>query len=338
MCEEIGHPRARARARRLRPAHPRRPEQRRPQAPVRGRGRAPALAPALTESPAMALFALRGATSVESNDSAQILAATTELMQELMARNSLTPDAGAELHLHRDRRPRRRVPGRRGARDRLRGRRAAVRPGDPGARLAAAGHPRPDALPGPRRAHTRRPSTSARRARCAATFRRLGRRAGRRPGTITRWRSSSQSASGASPCIPRRAATPQDAPLVSLASNESPFAPIQAVRDAIAAQLGSLNRYPDPSSTLLRRRLSERYEVPASRIAIGNGSCDILLAAGEALLEPGRGGRVRVAVVLGLSAPGGGVGRPRGDGPARRVTSATTCPRCSRRSPSRRGW
>ncbi len=39
----------------------------------------------------MALFALRGATSVQSNDSEQILAATTELMQELMARNSLTP-------------------------------------------------------------------------------------------------------------------------------------------------------------------------------------------------------------------------------------------------------
>src|SRR6202011_1285918 len=48
-----------------------------------------------------------------------------------------------------------------------------------------------------------------------------------------------------------------------------------------------LNRYPDPSNTILRTRLSERYEVPASRIAVGNGSCDILLAAGEALLEPG---------------------------------------------------
>ena len=27
--------------------------------------------------------------------------------------------------------------------------------------------------------------------------------------------------------------------------------------------------------------------MPAQRIAIGNGSCDILLAAGDALLEPG---------------------------------------------------
>ena len=79
----------------------------------------------------------------------------------------------------------------------------------------------------------------------------------------------------------------QQEPLVRLASNESPFAPLPAVREAIERGLVNLNRYPDPSSSLLRQRLSERYGVPASRIAIGNGSCDILLAAGEALLEPG---------------------------------------------------
>ena len=75
--------------------------------------------------------------------------------------------------------------------------------------------------------------------------------------------------------------------LALLASNETPFPPLGAVKDAIGAAVGRLNRYPDPSNSLLRARLSERYEVPASRIAIGNGSCDILLAAGEALLEPG---------------------------------------------------
>ena len=77
------------------------------------------------------------------------------------------------------------------------------------------------------------------------------------------------------------------APPVRLASNESPFPPLVPVREAIERALETLNRYPDPSNSLLRKRLSERYEVPASRIAIGNGSCDILLAAGEALLEPG---------------------------------------------------
>ena len=75
--------------------------------------------------------------------------------------------------------------------------------------------------------------------------------------------------------------------LVRLASNESPYPPLAEVREAIERALASLNRYPDPSNSLLRRRLSERYGVPESRIAIGNGSCDILLAAGEALLEPG---------------------------------------------------
>ncbi len=76
-------------------------------------------------------------------------------------------------------------------------------------------------------------------------------------------------------------------PLVRLASNESPYPPLPEVLDAIRGVLEGLNRYPDPTNGVLRRRLSERYGVPAERIAIGNGSCDILLAAGEALLEPG---------------------------------------------------
>ncbi|HEY1592176.1 MAG TPA: chorismate mutase [Solirubrobacteraceae bacterium] len=41
----------------------------------------------------MRLFALRGATSVESNTAEQILASTSELMRELMERNELEPEA-----------------------------------------------------------------------------------------------------------------------------------------------------------------------------------------------------------------------------------------------------
>jgi histidinol-phosphate aminotransferase len=72
-----------------------------------------------------------------------------------------------------------------------------------------------------------------------------------------------------------------------LASNESCFEPLTAVVEAAQRALVGSNRYPDPSYSPLRRALSERYGIPASRIALGNGSCDILLAAGEALLEPG---------------------------------------------------
>jgi histidinol-phosphate aminotransferase len=75
--------------------------------------------------------------------------------------------------------------------------------------------------------------------------------------------------------------------LVKLASNETPWGPHPAVVEAVEAQLAHLNRYPDPSATLLRRRLAERCDLPPERIAVGNGSCEILLAAAEAMLEPG---------------------------------------------------
>jgi histidinol-phosphate aminotransferase len=80
-------------------------------------------------------------------------------------------------------------------------------------------------------------------------------------------------------------ALPDDVAL--LASNESPDPPLPAVLEAARAAIGTANRYPDPSNARLRKALSDRYGVPPSRIAIGNGSCDVLLAAGEALLEPG---------------------------------------------------
>src|SRR3954467_11261828 len=78
-----------------------------------------------------------------------------------------------------------------------------------------------------------------------------------------------------------------DGPVAKLASNESPYPPIPAVIEAVTKVLSGVNRYPDPTNAALRRRLSDIHGVPPQRIAIGNGSCDILLAAGEALLDPG---------------------------------------------------
>jgi histidinol-phosphate aminotransferase len=80
-------------------------------------------------------------------------------------------------------------------------------------------------------------------------------------------------------------AMPED--VAMMASNESPDPPLPEVIAAVTAMLGRLNRYPDPSSAALRRALGDRYGVAPARIAVGNGSVDILLAAGEALLEPG---------------------------------------------------
>src|SRR5829696_8529995 len=78
-----------------------------------------------------------------------------------------------------------------------------------------------------------------------------------------------------------------EGPVSLLASNESPYPPIPAVVEAASKALAGANRYPDPTNAALRRKLSDVHGVPANRIAVGNGSCDILLAAGDALLEPG---------------------------------------------------
>jgi histidinol-phosphate aminotransferase len=75
--------------------------------------------------------------------------------------------------------------------------------------------------------------------------------------------------------------------LVKLASNETPFPPHPQVQEAVEAQLRTLNRYPDPDKSRLRTRIAERTGLASGRVAVGNGSCELLLAAGEAMLEPG---------------------------------------------------
>ena len=82
------------------------------------------------------------------------------------------------------------------------------------------------------------------------------------------------------------AAARETASVAMLASNESPFPPVPAVVEAVQRAAAGVNRYPDPGAGALRRALSDRYEYPVSSIAVGNGSCEILLAAAEALLEP----------------------------------------------------
>ena len=89
------------------------------------------------------------------------------------------------------------------------------------------------------------------------------------------------------PVYPAGAGYARRGPLVRLESNESPYPPLPEVVAAANAVLEGINRYPDPNSIVLREALSARYGVPVERIAVGNGSADILLAAGSALLEPG---------------------------------------------------
>ncbi|MFC7401308.1 histidinol-phosphate transaminase [Citricoccus sp. GCM10030269] len=60
-----------------------------------------------------------------------------------------------------------------------------------------------------------------------------------------------------------------------LSSNENPYGPVPAVREAMKA-FADVARYPDPLSTALRERLSEHLGVPAQDIVTGAGSLGAL--------------------------------------------------------------
>ena len=105
------------------------------------------------------------------------------------------------------------------------------------------------------------------------------------------------------------------------------------------ALLSGVNRYPDPTNAQLRARArATATACPPSRIAIGNGSCDILLAAGEALLEPGAElvyAWPSFSVYPHLAAASGARAIA---GPARRRPPPRPRRDGAPRSPPRRGW
>lgn len=89
------------------------------------------------------------------------------------------------------------------------------------------------------------------------------------------------------PVYPQASTYSFGGPLVKMSSNESPFAPHPAVAEAITAAGRNVNRYPDPSGSAFREKLAETYDMAAEQIVLGNGSCEILLAGAQVLLEPG---------------------------------------------------
>ena len=75
--------------------------------------------------------------------------------------------------------------------------------------------------------------------------------------------------------------------VVKLASNEFPLPPFAEVKKAILAAIDDLNRYPDGHSTDLRAALAAHYGVRPAQVAVGAGSCELLLLLGDVLLEKG---------------------------------------------------
>ena len=74
---------------------------------------------------------------------------------------------------------------------------------------------------------------------------------------------------------------------VKLASNESPLPPFDEVKAAIVAALDDLNRYPDGAAIELSAALAAHYGREPEQVIVSNGSCELLMLLGEALLERG---------------------------------------------------
>ncbi|TBN58651.1 aminotransferase class I/II-fold pyridoxal phosphate-dependent enzyme [Glaciihabitans arcticus] len=74
--------------------------------------------------------------------------------------------------------------------------------------------------------------------------------------------------------VPYRQGKPAAADAFKLSSNENPFEPIAAVREALAGS--SINRYPDATATVLRGILADRFGVTAEQIQVGAGSVSVI--------------------------------------------------------------
>ncbi|MCL6467033.1 MAG: histidinol-phosphate transaminase, partial [Ralstonia sp.] len=76
--------------------------------------------------------------------------------------------------------------------------------------------------------------------------------------------------------------------IVKLASNENPLGMPQSAKNAMAAAIDELARYPDANGFSLKAALHAKFGVPETWITLGNGSNDILELAARALVSPGQ--------------------------------------------------
>ena len=72
---------------------------------------------------------------------------------------------------------------------------------------------------------------------------------------------------------------------IKLNTNESPFPPSAKATAAAAEAAKTLNLYSDPTSSRLRKKLSETYNVDIDNVIVGNGSDELLYFAFKAFCD-----------------------------------------------------
>ena len=75
--------------------------------------------------------------------------------------------------------------------------------------------------------------------------------------------------------------------VVKLASNEGPYGPFPAAREAIARATLDLNRYPDGGAWRLRRALAERHDVRFEQVTVCAGADAVVGYVCTSVLDPG---------------------------------------------------
>jgi histidinol-phosphate aminotransferase len=75
--------------------------------------------------------------------------------------------------------------------------------------------------------------------------------------------------------------------VAKLGSNENPYGASPRVLAAIAAAVPGAALYPDSAGDPLREALSHRLGIPADRLALGNGSEDLIAISAHTFLSPG---------------------------------------------------
>ena len=76
------------------------------------------------------------------------------------------------------------------------------------------------------------------------------------------------------------------AEIAELGSNENPLGPSPRALEAMRAALPECFRYPDPRGTTLKSALAEHLGVAMERIALGNGSHELLMLLAQCFADP----------------------------------------------------
>jgi len=87
--------------------------------------------------------------------------------------------------------------------------------------------------------------------------------------------------------VPGRSKVDGIAQPLKLSANENALGSSPKAREAYAAAIQHLHMYPDPGAAIVRKAISERYNLEPERLIFGCGSDEVFQVLNQAYLEPG---------------------------------------------------